>query len=245
MKKNPTKIKAKPKSKAKVKSKIKVKARTNPKQEQSEYDYKAKPIVGEFDNACYEGLCSYDHDYHVWIANNNHRFLADAMDKKSKDGLLKTMKRDNAMRMLNMLTDGRMPTRTQDGYWIWAAPNGGRNDIETHNPKDDDDHSGKWLIFGNKTNIDSTWKIIRDAVVNSDLAYSAKCVTSKPSRYNSGSNGNPFVICVYCYKSEAMKVREELHKLGITNKIPWKADQATRDNKYAHNTKEKVSELYC
>lgn len=65
----------------------------------------------------------------------------------------------------------------------------------------------------------------------------AKVETAKPSQLNPDPTKRARVICVYTHdwtdRDDVMRVREELRKLGITNGIPYKADEDTLKGKYA------------
>lgn len=97
------------------------------------------------------------------------------------------------------------------------------------------DRGGKWLIFGEPSWIDAIWIEIRDATRDGLLGGLSKVRTgmANQSRAKLGSS----VICVYTYdwrdRDDVMTVREELRRLGITQQIPYKADEDTRAGKYA------------
>jgi hypothetical protein len=77
------------------------------------------------------------------------------------------------------------------------------------------------------------------------LGGSAKVSTAKP---NPLATGRQRVICVYTYdwadEKDVKRIREELRKLGITNKIPYKADQDTASGKYQKRGCTRISKYY-
>jgi hypothetical protein len=92
-------------------------------------------------------------------------------------------------------------------------------------------YSGKWLVFTSEDSINSVWALLRNATREGKLGYAAKTSTKL------GYKGSDYVICVYTkdYRNEkdVFRVREELRKLGITKRIPYKTDRATLEKKYA------------
>ena len=97
--------------------------------------------------------------------------------------------------------------------------------------------SGKWLVFVSRENVDEVWEKIRNATEAGRLGTGSKVSTAKPSRLSSDPAKRTHVICVYTRdwtnRNDVMRVREELRKLGIINKIPYKADEDTLSGKYA------------
>lgn len=94
--------------------------------------------------------------------------------------------------------------------------------------------SGKWPIFVNRNKVDEIWAKIKLAVEEGKLGNIAKVSTAKPRP--TATNKDEHVICVYTYdwtnKGDVMKIREELRKLGIVWKIPYKTDEDTIMGKY-------------
>jgi hypothetical protein len=78
------------------------------------------------------------------------------------------------------------------------------------------------------------WSEIKKAVEQGKLGDSAKAATARPNPH--AATLNEKVICIYTYdwadKEDVRRVREELRKLGITNKIPYKADEDILRGKY-------------
>lgn len=101
--------------------------------------------------------------------------------------------------------------------------------------------SGKWLIFCDTDEIDSTWTLIAKATFENKLGFGSKVSTNMiPS--------DKKVICVYTYdandEQDVMKVRETLRQLGFKRKLPYKTNDATLNGQYASEGK-RVSKYYC
>jgi hypothetical protein len=133
-----------------------------------------------------------------------------------------------------MLCDGEgvIPTRTTQMYWIVLdAPGSAPEAIE-------DENAGKWLIFQEPDQVDSSWKKVRDATVAGELGISAKVSTAKP---NPDSRDNRKVIYVYTKdwadESDVMRVREKLRKLGFVDRIGYKRNLETFAGEYAKKGK--------
>ena len=114
------------------------------------------------------------------------------------------------------------PSEVTDVYWIYAMRK--KEKYPNSTPR-----SGKWLIFVVPENVNEVWAKIKDAVEEGKLGDSAKVATAKPNPLAGKSDAK--VICVYTYdwtdEKDVKRIREELRKLGITNKIPYKADEDT------------------
>ncbi|MGD0071944.1 MAG: putative phosphothreonine lyase domain-containing protein [Candidatus Bathyarchaeia archaeon] len=78
------------------------------------------------------------------------------------------------------------------------------------------------------------------------LGDSSKVATAKPN--SNATNPDTKVMCVYTYdwndENDVRRVREELRKLGITNKLPYKADEDTLAGKYRIMGNKKISKYY-
>lgn len=101
-------------------------------------------------------------------------------------------------------------------------------------------------MFVDVDDVDEVWDKIRMAVEGGRLGSSAKVATAKPNPLN--PNPRKRVICVYTYdwtdRADVMRIREELRKLGITNKIPYKADIDTLEGKYTVTGHQRISKYY-
>lgn len=130
------------------------------------------------------------------------------------------------------------PSEVTDVYWIYAERRKGKYPKPT--PR-----SGKWLIFVDPEDVDEVWAKIKRAVEEGRLGDSAKVSTGKP---NPHATSRQRVICVYTYdwtdEKDVKRIREELRKLGITSKIPYKADQDTIEGKYRKMGHSKISKYY-
>ena len=108
--------------------------------------------------------------------------------------------------------------------------------------------TGKWLIFLNKENVDKIWNKIKLATEKGSLGIEAKVSTAKQKSTNIEYEKDKHVICVYTYdwtdEKDVKRVREELRKLGITSKIPYKTDEDTIKGKYASKGHKRISKYY-
>lgn len=106
--------------------------------------------------------------------------------------------------------------------------------------------SGKWLIFVDRKNVDEVWGKVRSATEKGVLGIEAK-VSSKLGA-DSSSEKSSHVICVYTHdwkdEKDVRRVREELRKLGVTQKIPYKADVDTIKGRYRALGHTKISKYY-
>lgn len=156
------------------------------------------------------------------------------MKKISDHESLKKMQRE-----ISLPYSDAKPSEVTDVYWIYAMRKKGKYPRST--PR-----SGKWLIFVDPENVNEVWAKIRDAVEEGKLGDSAKVATAKPNPLAGKSNAK--VICVYTYdwtdEEDVRRIREELRKLGITNKIPYKADEDTLSGKYRVKGHTRISKYY-
>ncbi len=131
------------------------------------------------------------------------------------------------------------PSEVKDTYWLYAErkvgtyPNANKN-------------CGKWLIFVPITHVDDVWLKIKLATEEGKLGSSAKVSTAKPNP--NSANPKKSVICVYTYdwtdEADVKRIRQELRELGITSKIPYKADIDTLEGKYANKGDKHISKYY-
>ena len=90
---------------------------------------------------------------------------------------------------------------------------------------------GKWLIFSNMNMIMMHWNKIKHATLEGQLGNKSK-VSLVPK------NGKTGVIYVYVESDDLNiinDVRDNLRLIGITNKIPFKPNKATKNNIYSKN----------
>lgn len=130
------------------------------------------------------------------------------------------------------------PSEVTDVYWLFAYRKKGEYPKAT--PR-----SGKWLIFVDPEEVDEWWAKIKDAVEEGKLGGCAKVSTAKPNPY---ATSRKRVICVYTYDStdekDVKRIREELRKLGVTWKIPYKTDEDTVSGKYSKKGHRRISKYY-
>jgi hypothetical protein len=134
--------------------------------------------------------------------------------------------------------DALKPSGVTDVYWLYAERKKGKY------PKPR--RSGKWLIFVDPENVDEVWAKIKKATEEGRLGHASKVATAKPSPLAGESKTK--VICVYTYdwtdEKDVRRVREELRKLGVATKIPYKADEDTLSGKYRITGHTRISKYY-
>lgn len=128
--------------------------------------------------------------------------------------------------------EGVLPSKTSQMYWIVLdAPGSAPEAIE-------DENAGKWLIFQEPDQVDTSWKKVRDATVAGELGISAKVSTAKP---NPDSRDNRKVIYVYTKdwadETDVMRVRKKLRELGFVDRIGYKRNLETFAGEYAKKGK--------
>ncbi len=142
-------------------------------------------------------------------------------------------------RMISLPYADAKPSEVTEVYWIYAI----RKKKEYPKPIV---RSGKWLIFVDKKDVDALWAKIKKATGEGKFGDSSKVATAKPNP--NAANPDTKVICVYTYdwtdEKDVKRVREELRKLGITNKLSYKADEDTLAGKYRIMGHKKISKYY-
>jgi len=140
--------------------------------------------------------------------------------------------------LLTGLDPNAKPSRVTEVPWLYARRRRGRYPRPT--PR-----SGKWLVFVRPEDVDEVWARIRKAVEEGRLGHAAKVATAAP---NPLARPGRRVICVYTYdwtdEADVRRVREELRRLGITWKIPYKADEDTRRGRYLAAGDRRISKYY-
>ena len=135
--------------------------------------------------------------------------------------------------------DNSIPSQVVNVPWLYAMRKKGRYPKANSN-------SGKWLIFIKFTNVDMVWEKIKTATEKGLLGESAKVSTAAIHPF--ASKPDLKVICVYTYdytdKDDVMTIRDELRKLGVINKIPYKTDSATHQNLYEKKGDTRISVYY-
>jgi hypothetical protein len=131
------------------------------------------------------------------------------------------------------------PSEVTDSYWLHAERKKGTYPEHSEN-------GGKWLIFVPLSLVNAVWEKIRRATEEGNLGGSAKVATARPNP--NATNPNTKVICVYTYdwtdENDVKRIREELRQLGVTSKIPYKADQETYSGMYANRGNKRISKYY-
>jgi hypothetical protein len=142
------------------------------------------------------------------------------------------------------------PSKYTKDWWIYASsPTYEEEMIKIRKLREKGEiKTGKWLIFEYRENIDEVWHRIKSATEEGILGLAAKVRTAKPISSYKKNKKDTHVICVYTYdwtdEKDVKRVREELRKLGITNKIPYKADEDTIKGKYAAKGNKRISKYY-
>lgn len=131
------------------------------------------------------------------------------------------------------------PSEVTEIAWIYAERKKGKYPKSTMN-------SGKWLIFVDRKDVDNIWRTIKKATEDGLLGDCSKVATATPNVL--ATDQETKVICVYTYdwtnEKDVKRVREELRKLNITKKIPYKADEDTLSGKYQVLGHKRISKYY-
>lgn len=131
------------------------------------------------------------------------------------------------------------PSQVINAYWLFAKRKQGKYPPHSEN-------GGKWLIFVPIEQIDNAWAKIKSATEAGRLGDISKVATAKLN--SNATNPNTKVICVYTYdwthEEDVMRIRQELCQLGITRKIPYKADEDTDFGRYANQGTKRISKYY-
>ena len=126
-----------------------------------------------------------------------------------------------------------------NGYWMYAQRKEGTYPAHAS-------RGGKWLIFVSSHIAQATWNKVRTALEEGRLGSLAKASTAKHGPRSQDSRHG--VICVYTYdwkdREDVERIREELRKMGITRKIPYKTDEDTERGTYSASGSEKISKYY-
>ena len=132
------------------------------------------------------------------------------------------------------------PSKVTDVYWLRAqGPASPRPERAGR--------GGKWLVFVSAEAVDEVWARIKEATEDGRLGIGAKVSTARLNPNATRSNSR--VICVYTYawedEADVMRVRGELRRVGITQKIPYKADEDTRAGKYRARGDSKIARYFA
>ena len=117
------------------------------------------------------------------------------------------------------------PTKVTDVYWVFAYV----LEPQSHPKKFKQNKSGKWLVFSDIKEHDSTWQKIKQATQDGLLGFRSKATTAKPN-LNANSEGAK-VICVYTYNwldvDDVYRVEKTLREIGVEQTLFYKIDNET------------------
>ncbi|HEX9897147.1 MAG TPA: putative phosphothreonine lyase domain-containing protein [Dehalococcoidales bacterium] len=135
--------------------------------------------------------------------------------------------------------DKANPSEVTNRYWLHAHRKSGKYPKPTV-------RSGKWLVFVDKEDVDMVWSKIKKTVEEGMLGSDAKVATAKSNPH--ATDASTKVICVYTYdhadEEDVRRIRAELRKLGITNRIPYKTDEDTLSGKYRITGHTRISKYF-
>ena len=116
------------------------------------------------------------------------------------------------------------PSETNDRQWIFT--------VSQILQEVDTDNAGKWLIFVPQESIDEHWEKIKLATESGILGFQSKTSTKLSGMRYPGDA----LICVFTkdYRDDAdiKRVREELRKLGHTQRLAYKRNKESDAHKY-------------
>ncbi len=131
------------------------------------------------------------------------------------------------------------PSEETEEFWLHANSENDRYPKHTA-------RGGKWNVFVPNAQADAFWAKIKAALADGRLGDRAKVSTARPNA--NSNNPNKSVIIVYTYdgddEEDVWRVREALRQLGVTEKIGWKADHATRQGLYQVRGHTRVSRYW-
>jgi hypothetical protein len=134
---------------------------------------------------------------------------------------------------------GKRPSTENNGYWIVSIRPEGEYPKPTLN-------IGKWIIFTAVEKVDDIWDQIDKATRAGLLGPESKVSTAKPNPHSKDPKTR--VICVYSYDwtdvEDVKRIRNELHKIGISKKIPYKSDIDTAAGKYSADGNDRISKYF-
>ena len=134
------------------------------------------------------------------------------------------------------LIGDKFPSKIRSKIWLQADKIDSIYPLRTK-------RSGKWCVFVYKEEHDQWWDRIKDLLFKGSLGQTIKTNTAHPNPLARGRN--KAVIIVYTYdsndKDDVIRIRDELRKIGVTWKIPYKTDIATHKRKYEKNGDQKIS----
>lgn len=84
--------------------------------------------------------------------------------------------------------------------------------------------SGKWCLFHHKTEVDSAWIKIKEAIELDTLAPLAKVSTWYSAQQHNDSHVTCIYTCDYTDEVEVKRIRDKLTELGYTKPLKFKRD---------------------
>ncbi|HEC40966.1 hypothetical protein LCGC14_0871550 [marine sediment metagenome] len=153
---------------------------------------------------------------------------------------------------------GKIPSSYTEDYWIYAfSPTNKGEEISSlqlrlkkkvEMMKNNRLRTGKWLCFVSRKRVDEMWNKIKQATEKGLLGIESKVSTAKPKNVKIRHEKDTHVICIYTYdwtdKKDVKRVRNELRKLGVINRIPYKTDEDTIKDKYTSKGSKGISKFY-
>ena len=116
------------------------------------------------------------------------------------------------------------PLNNKKDYWVYASPK-----IET---------AGKWMLFVNKDELEIAWDKVSLATEGHRLGIASKCSTGRENTL--AKDQDTKLICVYTKDSEnkedVERVLVEIRKLGFSERLFYKTDNATRAGNYGEKS---------
>lgn len=107
-------------------------------------------------------------------------------------------------------------------------------------------NGGKWLIFIDRADVDEWWEKISAAVDGGLLGRVAQVSTARPNP--NSADPSKHVVCVYSYDysdvADVTRIRGALRELGVTWRIAYKTNEATKAGKYKVRGDSRVSQYW-
>jgi len=153
--------------------------------------------------------------------------------------------------------DSDSPATITDGYWVFATSEvrreyhtGSKREavpVPTNNAEINkyvnERKTGKWLVFVDISELDSTWKKVKKATKKGLLGGASKAATAKPNP--NASSPTEKVICVYTYnwldKEDVFRVEKALRLIGIKKTLYYKTDNDSLQGKYKNRGNQNIS----
>ena len=119
-----------------------------------------------------------------------------------------------------------LPSTTCDKYWIISH--------NKNSPREYID-SGKWMIFVKKNELDKWWLLIKEKTEQGELGPSSKTSTMLGKPNDTNTENGAIMVYTYDYNDidDIKRVLTTLRKIGVTQKIYYKTNEMTRNNRYS------------